>query len=83
VLAKAGMLDGLRVTTHHTQIELLTRMAPNARVDDSARFHDNGKVLTAAGGAAGIDCALHMVGRFAGSAVATNTAGYMEYSMMS
>ena len=45
MLAKAGMLDGLRVTTHNTQIELLTRMAPNARVDDSARFHDNGKVL--------------------------------------
>src|SRR4051812_4539467 len=54
VLAKAGLLDGLRVTTHHRSLQLLADLAPQAIVDPSARFHDNGKILTSAGISAGI-----------------------------
>jgi transcriptional regulator GlxA family with amidase domain len=79
VLAKAGLLDGLRVTTHHEALDLLRGLAPAATVDPSRRFHDNGAILTAAGISAGIDCALHVVARLAGTAAAEATMRYMEY----
>jgi transcriptional regulator GlxA family with amidase domain len=79
VLAKAGLLDGLRVTTHHQQLAMLAGLAPAATVDPSRRFHDNGRILTAAGISAGIDCALHVVGRLLGDGAAETTASYMEY----
>jgi transcriptional regulator GlxA family with amidase domain len=76
LLARLGLLDGLRATTHH---ECLRALAPAATVDPSARFHDNGKILTAAGISAGIDCSLHVVSRLLGPAAAATTARYMEY----
>jgi transcriptional regulator GlxA family with amidase domain len=79
VLAKAGLLDGLRVTTHHGALGLLAELAPQATVDPSARFHDNGKIVTSAGISAGIDCSLHVVERLLGEPVATATAEHLEY----
>jgi transcriptional regulator GlxA family with amidase domain len=79
VLAKIGMLDGLRVTTHHLVMDELRAMVPSAVVDAGSRFHDNGSVITSAGIAAGIDCSLHVVGRLLGNDVAAATATYMEY----
>lgn len=79
VLAQAGLLDGLRVTTHHELLAQLAALAPRATVDASQRFHDNGHVLTAAGISAGIDCSLHLVARLLGAEVARRTADYMEY----
>ena len=79
LLAKAGLLDGLRVTTHHQAIGLLRELAPRAVVDPAARFHDNGRILTSAGISAGIDCSLHVVGRLLGDEAAATTAAYMEY----
>ena len=79
VLAKAGLLDGLHVTTHHQTLAMLGELAPRARVDPTQRFHDNGHILTAAGISAGIDCSLHLVGRLLGEDLATRTAAYMEY----
>jgi transcriptional regulator GlxA family with amidase domain len=79
VLAKAGLLDGLRVTTHHNALDLLRDLAPSATIDTSARFHDNGKVVTAAGISAGIDCSLHVVERLLGAGAALAAAEHMEY----
>lgn len=79
VLGRAGLLDGLRATTHHECFDLLRANAPRATVVESDRFIDNGRVLTAAGISAGIDCSLHVVARLLGSAAATATARYMEY----
>lgn len=79
VLAQAGLLDGLRVTTHHEVLDRLRALAPTATVDASRRFHDNGKVLTAAGISAGIDCSLHVVARLLGREAAETTMRYMEY----
>jgi transcriptional regulator GlxA family with amidase domain len=69
----------LRVTTHHECLDTLRELAPSATIDPTARFHDNGKILTAAGISAGLDCSLHVVRRLLGPAVATATARYMEY----
>jgi transcriptional regulator GlxA family with amidase domain len=79
VLAKAGMLDGLRATTHHLCLDELRSLAPKAIVGVGARFHDNGAILTSAGISAGIDCSLHVVGRLVGNEAATATAAYMKY----
>jgi transcriptional regulator GlxA family with amidase domain len=79
VLAKAGLLDGLRITTHHTALDLLCELAPAAIIDPSQRFHDNGKIITAAGISAGLDSSLHVVARLLNPAAAEATARQMEY----
>ncbi len=79
LLARAGILDGLRATTHHENIGELRALAPRATVDPGALFHDNGAVLTSAGISAGIDCSLHLVGRMLGAGAAAAAANYMEY----
>jgi len=79
VLARAGLLDGLRATTHHENFAMLRQLAPQTEVVETERFVDNGKILTAAGISAGIDCSLHVVARLLGPAAADATARYMEY----
>jgi len=79
ILGKAGLLDGLEATTHFGAIDLLRETAPQCTVQPGTRFVDNGQIITAAGISAGIDAALHVVGRLLGTPVAEETARYMEY----
>lgn len=79
VYAAAGMLRGLEVTTHHSTLQAVALLEPDARVFSNRRFVDNGRVLTAAGIAAGIDGALHVVERFCGEDVAWEAARAIEY----
>ncbi len=79
LLAKAGVLDGLSATTHHGALDLLRETARHTTVRDDARFVDNGRVITSAGIAAGIDMSLHVVGRLLGMETAVATARHMEY----
>jgi transcriptional regulator GlxA family with amidase domain len=79
VLGKAGLLDGLTVTTFFGAIEDLQRSFPKARVEDGRRYVDNGHVVTTAGISAGIDGSLHVVARLLGRRVADQTSRYMEY----
>ncbi len=80
VLAKAGLLDGLEVTTFHGSIDRLQKDFPAAQVKRGRRFVDNGKVVTTAGISAGIDGSLHVVARLLGRRVADEVATYMEYA---
>jgi len=80
VLGKAGLLDGLEVTTFHGAIDGLQKMNPKAMVKRGRRFVDNGHVVTTAGISAGIDGSLHIVARLLGRRVADDVANYMEYS---
>jgi len=79
VLAKAGLLDGLKATTHHTVFDEFEAMAPNTRLLRGARFVDNGKVITSAGISTGIDMSLHIIERLFGRVTADAVAAYMEY----
>jgi transcriptional regulator GlxA family with amidase domain len=79
LLAKSQLLNGLDVTTHHVAYDLLRELAPTATVHEDRRYLDNGKIVTAAGIAAGIDMSLHVVGRLHGPKVAAATANHMEY----
>jgi transcriptional regulator GlxA family with amidase domain len=79
VLAAAGMLDGLEVTSHHGVLEHLQMLAPKANFVSNRRFVDHGRVFTAAGVSAGIDGALQVVSRLVSEESARATAAYMEY----
>ena len=79
LLGKAGLLDGLEATTHHVGFELLREIAPSATVLEDVRFVDNGKIITSAGIAAGIDMSLHVVERLLSPDAAAETARHMEY----
>jgi transcriptional regulator GlxA family with amidase domain len=78
LLARAGLLDGRRATTHWGSFGLLASLGRDITVDREARFVDDG-VLTSAGVASGMDLALHVVERLFGRAVADETARYIEY----
>lgn len=79
ILGKAGLLDGLTVTTFHKSIENLQKAVPSAKVLKDVRYVDNGKVITTAGISAGIDGALHLVAKIRGTAAALSIAKHMEY----
>lgn len=79
ILAKAGLLDGLSVTTHHQVTEHLRELAPEALVDPGPRFIDTGRIVTTGGISAGIDGAFHVVARLFGEDTARDVATYMEY----
>jgi transcriptional regulator GlxA family with amidase domain len=79
LLGKAGLLDGLEATTHHVAYDLLREIVPSCTVHKDRRFIDNGKIITSAGIAAGIDMSLHVVERLLSSDIATATARHMEY----
>lgn len=79
LLAQAGLLRGLRATTHWGSLDLLASLAPETRVMCDTRYVDNGRIITAAGISAGIDMALHVVERLLGTEHAATTARHMEY----
>lgn len=74
LLAAAGLLDGLRATTHWALCDALARLFPEIDVDPDVLFVDNGRILTGAGGVAGIDLLLHLVRRDHGAHVANRAA---------
>ncbi|GAB2575170.1 helix-turn-helix domain-containing protein [Streptomyces capparidis] len=74
VLAAAGLLDGRPATTHWNQADRFQRAFPGVRVDPDVLFVDDGRVLTAAGVASGIDLCLHLVRRDHGSDAANRVA---------
>jgi transcriptional regulator GlxA family with amidase domain len=74
VVGKAGLLAGRECTTHHSHIEELRRIAPDARVLDNRIFVEDGSVLSSAGVTAGLDLALHVVGIQLGPRVAADVA---------
>ncbi|MBC9719328.1 helix-turn-helix domain-containing protein [Streptomyces sp. TRM66268-LWL] len=74
VLAAAGLLDGLRATTHWLAAGALAAAYPGIEVDPDVLYVDNGQILTSAGAAAGLDLCLHLIRRDYGSAVAADAA---------
>ena len=80
LLAEAGLLDGLEVTTHWEDIPDLQRNYPNLQVRKGVRWIEQGKLFTAAGISAGIDMSLELVARLAGAELAERTTRQMEYT---
>ncbi|MGW3958382.1 helix-turn-helix domain-containing protein [Amycolatopsis sp. NPDC005003] len=74
VLAAAGLLDGLRATTHWAHTGVLAARYPAVTVDPDVLYVDNGQVLTSAGKAAAMDLCLHLVRADHGPAAANAIA---------
>lgn len=60
-LAEAGLLDGLRATTHWRHADAFAQRYPRINVDSEAIHIQQDKVFTSAGISAGIDLALALV----------------------
>ena len=73
-LAEAGLLDGLRATTHWRYAEHFAARYPRVHLDPDVLYVDEGRILTSAGSAAGLDLCLHLVRLDHGSAVANSVA---------
>lgn len=77
LLAKAGLLEGKRATTHWGALDVLESLG-GMSVDRVSRVVDDG-VITSAGVASGIDMSFYVVEQLHGRAVADETARYIEY----
>jgi transcriptional regulator GlxA family with amidase domain len=79
LLARAGLLEGRRATTHWQVLDLMAQMFPGVTVERDLHVVEDGDVVTSAGISAGIDMALRVVTRQLGESVARDTARQMEY----
>lgn len=80
LLARAGLLRGLDVTTHWEDCADLQRSFPDLRVREGVRWLDQGRIVTSAGISAGIDMSLALVARLASPDLAERTARQMDYA---
>jgi transcriptional regulator GlxA family with amidase domain len=78
LLARAGLLEGRRATTHWGSYETLARLDTSITVDRESRVVRD-RIVTSAGVSAGIDMAFAMVQELCGDDVAEETARYIEY----
>jgi transcriptional regulator GlxA family with amidase domain len=79
-LGALGLLNGAPYCTHHAAYDAMKAIAPEAIGRPGERFVCSGKIWSSAGISAGIDLALHLVGKIHGLEVESSTATYLEYS---
>jgi transcriptional regulator GlxA family with amidase domain len=77
LLARAGLLDGRRATTHWASCSELARRHPEVEVESDPIFVRDGNVITSAGVTAGMDLALALVEEDLGREVALETARWL------
>lgn len=79
LLAKAGLLEGVKATTHWASIQTFKKDFPNVEVMENVKFVDEGHIITSAGISAGINMSFHIVKNLLGVEIAEETAKSMEY----
>ena len=80
LLAKAGVLDGHRATSNKQLFALAVNQSDKVDWVESARWVDDGPVVTASGVSAGTDMALAVIQRLWGEDVARQVAEFAEYT---
>ncbi len=78
-MAEAGLLNGLKATTHWMDIPRLTQEFPQVEVLSDVKYVDDGKIITAAGISSGINASLYIVAKLHGLEIAKQTAKRMQY----
>jgi transcriptional regulator GlxA family with amidase domain len=79
VLAAAGLLRGRPATSNRLVLDQLNSIDDTIAVRRDVRFVDDGDIVTAAGLSAGIDMALHLVGRIVNPDRAEQVRHGIEY----
>ncbi len=79
--ARAGLLAGHRVTTHHLHLEELRDAEPACDVVTNRVFVLDAPVATSAGVTTGIDLMLHRIGETCGQALAAQVAQRLVVAM--
>lgn len=74
VVAATGLLNKCRATTHWRYVDALRSKYPQIQVEPDVLYVDEGRILTSAGSAAGIDLCLHIVRKDFGAEVANRVA---------
>jgi transcriptional regulator GlxA family with amidase domain len=80
ILAKAGVLDGHRATSNKQLFALATAQSDQVQWIDTARWVDDGAVITSSGVSAGMDMSLAIIQRLWGETRAREIAAFAEYS---
>lgn len=77
ILGQAGVLDGRRATTHWMYADTMTAMFPEVDVDPDVLFVQDGRIITSAGTAAGLDACLHLLRQEIGAELTNRVARRM------
>ena len=72
ILGAAGVLDGRKATTHWMYADRMAAMYPSVDVDPDVLYVQDGRIITSAGTAAGLDACLHLLRQELGAEM-TNT----------
>ncbi len=78
ILAPAGLLEGRSCTTHYRRCHLLAAKYPGLKLHD-ARVVADGKLVSTAGVAVGIDGTLYVIARLLGQERARKAARQIEH----
>jgi transcriptional regulator GlxA family with amidase domain len=79
ILAKAGLLDDRKATSNKQLFSFIAAQGPDVEWVKSARWVEDGAILTSSGVSAGIDMALALIAKLFGAEVATAIANGTEY----
>ncbi|UII34723.1 DJ-1/PfpI family protein [Fulvivirga ulvae] len=82
LLAKAGLLQNRKATTHWMDLDRLENDFENIEVIRGVKYVDQGKVITSGGISAGINMSFYLIKKLAGADIANNTARRMEYDII-
>jgi putative intracellular protease/amidase len=79
LLAKAGLLDGMRATGNKMNFSFVMSQGPNVNWVKEARWVEHDKFFTSSGVSAGIDMSLGLIEKVLGKEAAKQSAIWAEY----
>lgn len=79
VLAKLGLLSGLRATTHFAAVDILKKLEPTTIVDRTVRYIDHGSLVITEGVSAGIDGSFYLLDKYCSAEFSDSVRKYIEY----
>ena len=80
LLAKAGVLDGLRATSNKLAFAWARSQSEKVQWQQQARWVEDGKVFSSSGVSAGIDMALAVIAKLVSQQAAEDAANFAEYT---
>ena len=80
LLAKAGVLDGMRATSNKLAFAWAASQSEKVQWQHQARWVEDGKVFTSSGVSAGIDMALAVIAKLVNEQAAEQAANFAEYT---